>query len=245
MKHILALTTLMLLVSCGGAPTPAVTALPTYTPYPTNTPQPTYTPYPTNTPDPTATSTPLPSPTKTPEPTLTSTPKPTLAATNTPAVKPSSAPTQAAHVAAATSTSQPTTSGINPGITPVIQKVGYERWGRPLYLDNPKETNCGRTDDSRPVLQLQVSLAFVNNTKQVWKTNTRSLQFFKTNGQVATWCYYDFQWGKDYPPTNPGESYQYTYDVFVEVNERVGYAIFSVEGVGWTRVDIPSNVPTP
>ena len=112
-------------------------------------------------------------------------------------------------------------------------------------MRNKGVDRCGITDEKDIVLHFQVALAFINNTTQVWKTGTRSLQFFKTTGEVAFWCYYDFLRGEKYPPTNIGEQYQFTYDVYVEKNEMVGYAIFKVDGVGEARVNMPTDLSMP
>jgi hypothetical protein len=211
-------------------------AQPTNTPAATNTVQPTNTlPPPTNTPSPTYTpySTATPVPTETPQPTVTS--APTSAAM----------PTVQATATMITPTSQAATTDMNSGITPLIQKVGYARWGRPKAMDDSKYTSCGETDNARPLYNMQISLAWINNTNQVWKTGTRQVDFYKTDGQPAFTCYYNFLGDKSYPDTNPGESYQFTYNVYVELNERVGYATISIEGVGTARVDMPANVPMP
>jgi len=208
---------------------PTDTAVPpSATPYPTYTPYPTPTPVPTNTPAPTATAKPTLAPTNTPKPV------PTKAAVlNTPAP------------AAPTATAKPPTAGTNKGIAPIIQKVGYQRWGRPLLMTNPNEGNCNNNDDSHPMLNMQVSLAFVNNTNQTWTAKMRYIGFAKTDGSPAFWCYYGFIGWYDYPETKPGETFQYTFNVYVEPNVRVGQAIFFVEGVGQARVNIPQDLPMP
>lgn len=134
---------------------------------------------------------------------------------------------------------------LNPGIKIQVQKMGYENWGRPRFLDDPTPGDCGPFDNNRPLYKFGISLAIWNRTKAAWPTGTRSIQFFKSDGSEATWCFYDYLKGGDHPPTNVGEAYQFTYDVYVEHNERVSYFIFEVNDVGYARFDVPDNLPTP
>lgn len=222
-------------------PSPTPTAQPTATPVP-----PTATPYPTDTPSPTSTSTPTSTPLPTSTTAPTATPKPTQAPTKAAQVEPTrAAPQNTPAPAAPTATVKPPPAGTGKGITPIIEKVGYQRWGRPLVMTNPDEGNCNRNDDSHPMLNLQVSLAFVNNTGQTWTAQMRRIGFTKTDGEPAFWCYYGFVNWLDYPETKPGETFQYTFNVYVEPTERVGSAVFLVEGVDIVRVPIPQDLPVP
>ena len=152
-------------------------------------------------------------------------------------IAPAAAPAQPAVAPA-----QPTPT--NSGFQVEIQKVGYENWGRPLVMDNPK-ANCEHTDDKQAVLKLGISLAVHNTGDKTWPTGTRSIDFFKTDGTPATWCYYDYLPNKAFPETPPGGAYVFSYLVFVNRDERVGYGIFKVEGIGETRFEIPQNLPMP
>ena len=170
-----------------------------------------------------------PRPTRTPRVRLTKTIRPT----KTPAI-----------------TVTPTVAGtpvpqLNPGIVIKVQKMGYENWGRPKSMDDPNADFCGPFNDANPVLKLGISLAVINKTNQTWPTGTRSIHFFRPNGAEATWCYYNFVKGPQYPETKPGEAYMLSYLVFVERNERVGYLTFTVDGVGYARFDVPEDLPLP
>jgi len=132
-----------------------------------------------------------------------------------------------------------------PGFRVEIQKAGYEQWGRPEVMDNPNFQGWCRGDDRRPVLKLGISLGIYNTGRVPWPTGTRSMQFFKTDGTPAAWCWYDYMDDKAWPPTDPGNAWIASYTVFVEKGERVGYGIFKVQGVGEVRFDIPQNLQMP
>ena len=131
------------------------------------------------------------------------------------------------------------------GIVIEVQKMGYDNWGRPHFLDDPNSTSCGPYDDSRPMLRFLVSLAITNNTGQTWKVGTRLVKFFKADGVETPGCYYDYMQGANHPETKPGEPYAFTYMAFLERNERIGYVTFEVEGIGKARLDFPKNIPLP
>jgi|GEM_PF-2482860 len=133
----------------------------------------------------------------------------------------------------------------NSGFAVEIIKAGYENWGRPKLMDNPKHPDCNEADDKQALLKLGMSLNVMNTGTQPWPTGTRSWKFYKTDGTEAFSCYYDYMSGKPYPETPPGTAYGMSVLVFVQRNERVGYGIFKVEGVGEMRFDVPQNLPMP
>ena len=259
MKHILP-ALLLLLTACSPAiqstetsipatqtaalatPTQAPTASNTPIP-PTDTPTVTVTSTPTDTPTPTATETPL--PTDTPEPSAT--PRPTRTPAPTVAVQSTatSAPTQAATVAQPTTTLTPQAALPKANITLVIQKIGYDNWGRPKSMDDPNATSCGPFDDSHRMLRLLISLAATNNTGQDWPEDAERIGFFKTDGSLAHWCYYDFLNGGKYPVVHQGDTFQITFVAFVERNERVKSVVFLVEDIGYAEEQIPADLPIP
>lgn len=132
-----------------------------------------------------------------------------------------------------------------PGFRVEIPKVGYEQWGRPEVMDNPNFQGACRGDNRRPVLKLGISLVIYNTGSAPWPTGSRSMDFFKTDGKPAAWCWYDYLDDKDYPPTTTGNAWIASYTVFVEKSERVGYGIFKVDNIGEVRIDIPQNLPMP
>lgn len=186
---------------------------------------------------PTFSATPMPTPTATP----TTTPSPSP--TDTP--QPTSVPVRAILPAATSQPSVPTAPDAPINIALVIQKVGYDRWGRPKSMDDPHATTCGPFDDTRPMLRLLISIAATNGTGQDWPINSEQVGFVKTGGTPAHWCYYDYMDGGNYPVIHPGETYQITLSAFVEPNERVDAIIFGIQDMGYTSAKIPTDLPTP
>jgi hypothetical protein len=132
-----------------------------------------------------------------------------------------------------------------PGFRVEIQKAGYEQWGRPEVMDNPNFSGRCRGDDRYPVLKLGISLAIYNTGTASWPTGTRSMNFYKTDGTPAAWCWYDYMNDKAWPPTTTGNAWVASYNIYVERHERVGYGVFKVDGIGEVRFDIPQNLPMP
>ena len=196
----------------------------------TLTPPASPTPQPTNTLVQTATSTPLPPPTATSiPPTLTAVP------TNTPR------PIALAPQPVATATSA-VPAGFSAKVT--IQKAGYERWGRSQGMIDPNWQGGYCTgDDKHPILKLGISLALTNTGSRDWPAGTRNMYFFKTDGTKAFTCSYSYLTA--YPPTKPGQDFQMSYTVYVELSERVAYGIFEVTDVGKQRFEVPTNLPLP
>jgi hypothetical protein len=154
-------------------PPTSTPAPPTYTPYPTYTPLPTYTPYPTYTP----VNTEAPSPTSTPTPNNIAVPKLTTV------------PSQGS-----TSVSTPVTPAtpaltatiVANGFSPMIMKMGYDYWGRPMSMEDPSKYNdCYIYDNKSQLLRFLISLSITNNTNQTWKSGSRSFKVYKTGGERA------------------------------------------------------------
>jgi hypothetical protein len=159
-------------------------------------------------------------------PTLTQAPESVIQPTNPPPV----------------ATAIPTTSS---KIALVIQKVGYDRWGRPKSMDDPHAATCGPFDDTHPMLRLLISIAATNDTDRDWPPDTEEVEFVKTNGASAYYCFYDYLNGGSYPVIHPGETYQITLSAFMERDERVDTLLFGIKDMGYTSAKIPAGLPVP
>ncbi len=206
--------------------TPVPTQVPTATPYPTYTPVPTEvptaTPYPTYTPVPTEVPTATPYPTYTPVPTEvpTATPYPTYTPypTATPVPRPPQPPTD---------TPVPTAAPRSPYVISLGNNVQYEPWGRPT-----QPSGCqGPYDDKSPVRRFTVETILTNNSNNFVTFQTPT--FVSASGAALPSCY----WA--YDPNNPklevaqpGESKNVTFGTHLETGDYVRALVFDLPG--WT-----------
>lgn len=99
-------------------------------------------------------------------------------------------------------------------MTLAVQTSGYETWGRPEGMDNPK-ASCGNFDDSHPVSKFNVSLSIKNTSSR--SLSKLELMVQKTTGKLAYVCYYGY--AKGLPAIAPGQTVNITFAAFMERTE--------------------------
>lgn len=126
-----------------------------------------------------------------------------------------------------------------------VQKLGYDRFGRPAGLDDPN-AGCGPFNDSRAMLRLEVSLEVTNLTSAGVPNNEYWVRFFKTDGSEAFSCVWTYRQTRDIPDIQPNVPTNLTFMGFVELNERIGYIQFDTKNNGKSnRVDIAGDLAVP
>lgn len=151
-----------------------------------------------------------------------------------------------------------------------VGALSYMRWGKPLYMNDPK-SSCTTTDDSHAVLMLKVPVDITNNSSQTMQVGSWRGIFYRYDGSPATTCYFSASGRQTKDPLKnewdraaatrtaqdkiesreafsipPGSTASLTYAVFVEINERVAYGEITDAVLGKSnRIEIPSTVPVP
>lgn len=119
-----------------------------------------------------------------------------------------------------------TTNAINVSLL----NTGYEKWGRPVGMDNP-QAGCSSFDDSRPVTKYNISLQVKNNSKQDMTDWYAAV--FKANGKEAFVCYYIQDGGL--PNVPAGGMVNVTFAAFMEPGEKAVKLVVFDKNVGRTK----------
>lgn len=118
----------------------------------------------------------------------------------------------------------------------MVQKSGYESWGRPAGMDK-HGAGCS-TDDSRQVSKFNVSLRIQNNTPNSIGARDWYAFMVKKGGSEAYVCFYGYAGGQVFPDIPAGQPRDVTFAGFVEVGEQVGAVVVE------TRDGVRSNTIT-
>ena len=133
-----------------------------------------------------------------------------------------------------------------------FDRIGYEWWGRPFFMDNSTRTDC-YTNIGRRMLMLSVGVRIKNNTRVAMTPESWNIMFSNNKGRRASWCFV-------LDPTQPlagdtaahiltvapGATVAFAAQVFVEPNERVKNAYVIDMKLGRSNtVTIPAQAKTP
>ena len=110
----------------------------------------------------------------------------------------------------------PTANGpTNNNIVVSLYRSGYNQWGRPAGMDDPRK-GCQGFDDGRPVWQFQAVMKVTNNTKTPMK---RWLPLaIKRDGKIAYGCALAYDKA---PVIAPGTSIDITFEYYIEKNDAI------------------------
>lgn len=109
------------------------------------------------------------------------------------------------------------TGVVNKNMVVSLYRSGYNRWGRPIGMDNPR-AGCDSYDDGRPVLQFQAVMKVENKGKTPMK---RWAPFAYTrSGKLAFGCYLGYDRA---PVIQPGQSADVTAEYFIEPGDAIAY----------------------
>ena len=133
-----------------------------------------------------------------------------------------------------------------------FDRIGYEWWGRPFFMEDASRTDC-YTNVGRRMLMLSLGVRIRNNSQVAMTPNSWNMVFTNNKGRRASWC---FVLDPSQPlagdtahailPIAPGATVAFAAQVFIEPNERVksGYVVDSQLGRSNT-VTVPAATTTP
>jgi|GEM_PF-6018360 len=133
-----------------------------------------------------------------------------------------------------------------------FDRIGYEWWGHPFFLDIPTRTDC-ITNDSRRMLMLSLGVRIHNTSRVAMTPDSWNIIFTNNKGRRVGWCFIldpkQPQAGntaKAILPIPPGTTIAFAVRVFVDPGERVrnGYVLDRVLGRSNT-VNVPVSTKTP
>jgi hypothetical protein len=134
-----------------------------------------------------------------------------------------------------------------PFITLTFDRIGYEWWGRPYFIDDPNRKNCD-ADDSKRNLMMSIGVSVKNNGYYGMMPDTWHFVFTRNTGQPAAWCFYRIKGTNSEPNITiyPGETVSFAVQVFMEPSERIrsAYIIDKRNGRSNT-INIARTLPIP
>lgn len=143
----------------------------------------------------------------------------------------------------------------NSQATPRIQlsfdRVGYEWWGRPFFMDDTSRTDC-YTNVGRRMMMLSVGVRIRNNSRVTMTPDSWNMVWTNNKGRRVSWCFVldpeqplAGDTAREILSIGPGETVAFAAQVFIEPNERVrsGYVVHKQLGRSNTA-PVPASIKT-
>lgn len=146
-----------------------------------------------------------------------------------------------------TPVAQAAEAAVTTQITLSFDRLGYEWWGKPYFIEDPNRKNCD-TDDSKRNLMLSVGVTVTNRSNLAMTPDSWEFVFARNTGQPAVWCFYRPKGQNSEPNITvwPGESVSIPIQVFMEPTERIRSVYVLDKRLGKSNtINISRTLPVP